>query len=61
MIPVAALLALARTTSRVHLAPDTGGVFRVSAEVWVIEYDEDRSGSHITGVATHGRFRQLED
>jgi hypothetical protein len=119
-----------RTTSNIHLAPDTDGVFRVSAEVWAIEYDEvqrptiirtgegkslpahgrfwidpetgrvlmselhagnrdvrgtidvsyqseplvgmlvpiemredytDRSGSHITGVATYGRFRQLED
>ena len=119
-----------RATSNIHLAPDAGGVFRVSAEVWAIEYDEvqqptiirtrgnkslpahgrfwidpdtgrvlmselragdrnvrgtidvsyqseplvgmlvpiemreeytDRSGSHITGVATYGRFRQLEE
>jgi hypothetical protein len=119
-----------RTTSNVHLAPDTDGVFRVSAEVWAIEYDEvqqptiirtagnkslpahgrfwidpdtgrvlmselragnrnvrgtidvsyqseplvgmlvpiemreeyfDKSGSHITGVASYGRFRHIED
>lgn len=119
-----------RAPGNTHLAPDSDGVFRVSAEVWVIEYDEvqqptiirtrgakslpahgrfwidpetgrvlmselragdrnvrgtidvsyqseplvgmlvpiemredytDRSGSHITGVATYGRFRQLED
>jgi hypothetical protein len=119
-----------RAPSNVELAPDSNGVFRVSSEVWAIEYDEverptiirtrdnkslpsrgrfwiepdtgrvlmselsagdrrvhgtidvsyqseplvgvlvpvemredyaNRSGSHITGVATYGRFRQLED
>jgi len=119
-----------RAAATMHLAPDTGGVFRVSAEVWAIEYDEvgkptiirtrdnkdlpshgrfwidpdtgrvlmselragnrnvrgtidvsyqseplvgmlvpiemreeyfDKSGSHITGVASYGRFRHIED
>jgi len=119
-----------RATSTIDLAPDADGVFRVSAEVWAVEYDEvrkptiirtrgnrdlpahgrfwiepdtgrvllselragngsvrgtidvsyqseplvgmlvpkemreeyfDKAGSHITGVAVYGRFRQVED
>ena len=119
-----------RSTATASIAPDTAGAFRVTAEVWAIDYDEvrkptlihtlrnkdlpargrfwiepdtgrvlmtelragdknvrgtidvsyqseplmgllvpiemreeyfDRSGAHITGVATYGRFRLLED
>jgi hypothetical protein len=50
-----------RTTANIHLAPDADGVFRVSAEVWAIEYDEVRRPTIIRtqgrkDLPSHGRF-----
>jgi hypothetical protein len=50
-----------KTAAAAHVAPDQDGVFRVTAEVWAIDYDEVRRPTLIHTLAnkdlpSHGRF-----